>query len=228
MNISVLVSDPGHPVVPGLQRWAQARRDEGHEVCVVNASADLSGGDVLFLVSCSEIIGPAVRTAFDATLVLHASKLPEGRGWSPYIWAVVGGADEIHLCLLEAAEPVDTGNVWLRTSFRLEGHELLPEIHERLFASERELMTRTIHEWGSIRPERQTGQRSEPLPRRTPADSELDPELTIAAQFNLIRTADAERFPSFFDYRGHRYKVIIEKWPDADIPDVNPPDEGET
>ena len=103
--------------------------------------------------------------------------------------------------------------MWLRDSFPLEGHELLPEIHEQLFATELSLMARAIEQWGTVDPQPQEGARSAPLPKRTPADSALDVNRTIAEQFDHFRTADAERFPSFFDYRGHRYKVTIEKWP---------------
>ena len=103
MKISVLVSDPAHPVVAPLREWIDRHRDLGHRVELAHTLADLSGGDVLFLVSCNEIVGPRARAAYRATLVLHASDLPQGRGWSPYIWAVQGGADRIHVCLLEAA-----------------------------------------------------------------------------------------------------------------------------
>ncbi len=213
MKISILISDGEHPVVPALRDWSEQQRRSGHSVDMVFSSKDLGGGDVLFLVSCNEIVGPDTRAGYGATLVLHASNLPEGRGWSPYIWAVLGGADRVHVCLLEAAEPVDTGDIWLRGSFPLEGHELLAEIHDRLFAVELELMSQAIDTWDEIRPEPQHRIEPATLPRRSPADSALDPALSLAAQFDKIRVADPERFPSFFDYRGHRYKVTIEKWP---------------
>src|SRR5512134_780920 len=99
----------------------------GHEVALLFSRRDLTDGDILFLVSCSEIITSRERERYRAVLVLHASDLPQGKGWSPHIWSVIGGASEITLCLLEAADPVDSGRVWLKTRFALEGHELLPE-----------------------------------------------------------------------------------------------------
>ena len=47
--------------------------------------------------------------------------------------------------------------------------------------------------------------------RRTPADSALDPNASLASQFDLLRVADYHRFPAYMDLRGHRYVITIEK-----------------
>ena len=211
MNVAILTSDRGHPVVPRLLEWKREMETAGHDVALAFDKKDLAGGDCLFLVSCAQMVGPADRDKFRATLVLHASDLPRGRGWSPHVWAIVGGASRITLCLLEAREPVDTGPVWLRTEFELEGHELLPEINEKLFAAELELMTRAVNEFDSMIPVEQSGDEGSYMKKRTPEHSRLDPALSIAEQFDLLRVVDNERYPAFFDHRGHRYVLRIEK-----------------
>ena len=67
-------------------------------------------GDILFLVSCSEIVKKDIRMKFRHTLVLHASSLPKGRGWSPHIWEILNGADQIVISLLEAEDKIDSGD----------------------------------------------------------------------------------------------------------------------
>ncbi|HER26225.1 MAG TPA: N-acetyltransferase, partial [Rhodospirillales bacterium] len=47
--------------------------------------------------------------------------------------------------------------------------------------------------------------------RRRPPDSRLSPDQTIARQFDQLRVSDNYRYPAFFEHRGHRYKVQIEK-----------------
>lgn len=215
MKISVLSTDPMHPVLPWLNRWAAQMRAEGHEVQVLHDRHDLVGGDLLFLVSCSQIIGDAERRKFRAALVLHASDLPEGRGLSPHVWSILGGAGRITVCLLEAADPVDSGPVWLRTAFALAGHELLPEINELLFSAELQLMTRAVREFGTLRPVAQQGAPGPYLPKRTPEHSRLDVHKTIAEQFELLRVVDNRRYPAFFDHRGKRYRILIEKADDG-------------
>ena len=165
----------------------------------------------MFLVSCAQIIRPAERAKFRTVLVLHASDLPRGRGWSPHIWAIVKGAKQITLCLLEAAEPVDTGAIWLKTTFTLEGHELLPEINAKLFAAELELMTRGVEGFGLIVPQAQVGDPGPYQPKRTPEDSRLDPHKSLAEQFDVLRVVDNDRYPAFIEHRGKRYLLKIEK-----------------
>lgn len=216
MNISILSSDPAHPVVPWLRQWQLGMAKDGHQVAVHFRKQDLAGGDVLFLVSCSEIISAIERRKFTAVLVLHASDLPRGRGWSPHIWSIAAGSNEVTLCLIEAADPVDSGPVWLKVQWQLEGHELLDEINETLFRRELELMTEAVRRFGRIAPVPQSGEPGGYLRRRTPEDSRLDVHKTLAEQFDLLRVVDNQRFPAFFDHRGKRYLIRIEKAGNAD------------
>jgi len=211
VKIAIVCSDPAHPVVPYLERWCAEQRARRHTVDLQHQVADLAGGDLLFLVSCAQIVPNEIRALFKASLVLHASALPRGRGWSPYIWSILAGEDEIAVTLLEAAEEADTGDIWLQTRFRLEGHELLPEIHARLFDAELRLMSQAVVGFGAIRPMPQAGVAGPYLRRRTPQDSRLDANKSIAAQFDQLRVADQNRFPAFFELRGHRYILRIEK-----------------
>lgn len=214
MNVSILCSDERHPVVPELRRWQAEMGGRGHAVELHHDKAALRGGDILFLVSCTVMVTPAERAAFGAVLVLHASDLPRGRGWSPHVWAVLGGAKTITLSLLEACEPVDSGDIWLQATFELEGHELLPEINAKLFAAELALMTAAVERRQEIRPRPQEGVPGPSLRRRRPEDSRLDPQRPLAEQFNLLRTVDNERFPAFFELHGKRYILRIEKAPE--------------
>lgn len=211
MIISILCTDPNHPVVNHIQAWMREISGMGHAPELVFDKADLQGGDILFLVSCSQMIREAERDKYTATLVLHASDLPKGRGWSPYVWSVLGGANQLTVSLLEASEPVDSGKIWLKTTFPLEGHELLPEINGKLFVAELALMTQAVEQFELIRPTPQMGDPGPYLTKRSPVDSRLDPYKTIAEQFDLLRVVDSERYPAFFDYRGKRFLIKIEK-----------------
>ncbi len=211
MNISILCSDPRHPVNQPLLEWQAVMSREGHHIVIRHKKNELSGGDILFLVSCSELITDTDRKKFKAVLVIHASDLPEGRGWSPHIWSIVSGKNEIDVCLLEACDPVDTGPVWLRDRFSLAGYELLDEINQKLFAVELRLMTKLVAEFETIVPVRQRDDKNSYYRERTQLDSRLDPSKSLAQQFDLLRVVDSERYPAFFEYRGQRYILTIEK-----------------
>lgn len=211
MKISLLCTDPKHPVIQSLQTWATEMRTKGHSVLLHYDKAELQGGEILFLVSCSQFIRDAERKKYQATLVLHASDLPKGRGWSPHVWSILQGSARITVSLLEASEPIDSGAIWLKDTFDLEGHELLPEINEKLFAVELKLMTQAVEQFEEIRPVPQTGDPGPSMAKRSAADSRLDPHRTLAEQFDLLRVVDSQRYPAFFDYRGKRYLIRIEK-----------------
>lgn len=209
MKISVLCSSRAHPVYPQLAGWCEARR-ENHQVELVERAAELDGGDLLFLISCAEIVPAGLRARYRASLVVHASDLPRGRGWSPMAWQILEGKNEIAVTLLEAADPVDSGAIWHQVRLQFQGHELVDELHAALFAAELALMDYAVGHLDTVQPRPQTGMASH-YRRRTPEDSRLDPHGSLAAQFNLLRVADPERYPAFFEHLGHRYEVRITK-----------------
>ena len=211
MRISILCSDVNHPVNAFLQRWIDQCRDI-HQISLIRKRKDLPGGEILFLVSCAEIVTEAEREIYSASLVLHASKLPLGRGWSPHIWEIIGGAEVITLSLIEAEDKVDSGRIWYQVSMPLPKHALWNEINERLFNTEIDLINSAVKEFGTIIPKPQDMSKTPTYyQRRSPQNSKLDAELSIASQFDLIRVCDPERFPAFFELHGHKYKITLEK-----------------
>ncbi|HVX76409.1 MAG TPA: formyltransferase family protein [Bradyrhizobium sp.] len=215
MKVSVLCSSESHPIYPYLEAWVK-NVDAVHQVELVREKAELTGGDILFLISCHEIISQQDRQKYAASLVIHASDLPRGRGWSPHVWQILEGKDKITVSLIEAEDKVDTGAIWAQRHLKLEGHELNDEINDKLFAIELDLMNHALESVGSGSPVPQDDRPPSYYPRRKPEDSRLDPYRSIAEQFDLLRVADPERFPAFFDLRGHRYLVRVEKAGAAD------------
>ncbi|MCO6055373.1 UDP-glucuronic acid dehydrogenase [Pseudomonas sp. MOB-449] len=211
MRISFLCSDKQHPVNEHLRRWIGQQQGK-HQIELVRKKSELSGGDILFLISCLEIVGAAERAAYRASLVLHASDLPSGRGWSPHIWQIIDGAEEITLSLLEAEDRVDSGRIWKKMKFPVPLHALWNEINELLFDAEIELIDFAVREFDNIVPV-EPDPNIEPTyyPRRSPTDSQLDPTQSIANQFDRIRVCDPNRFPAFFELHGKKYKITLEK-----------------
>ena len=170
MKISVLCSDTSHPVYPHLRSWVKSAAAR-HAVELVQRKAELTGGDILFLISCHEIISSQDRQKYAASLVIHASDLPEGRGWSPHIWQILEGRQDIVVSLIEAQDEVDTGPIWAQRHLVLEGHELHEEINNRLFVIELELMDHALELIGHATPVPQEGRAPSYYPRRKPEDS---------------------------------------------------------
>lgn len=214
MKVTILCSDVKHPVNAYLQRWVERHRQD-HKIEVARKKKELCGGDILFLVSCEEIVSEQDRATYGVCLVLHASDLPEGRGWSPHIWEIASGASHITLSLLEAQDKVDSGHIWKKMQIHVPRDALWDEINHLLFVAEVELMDFALCSYGTILAQQQaTGVGSTYFRRRTPHDSRVDPHKTIAEQFDLIRVCDPVRFPAFFEFRGNRYKLKLERMND--------------
>lgn len=205
MRITILCPED-HPVTTWMREWA--RRQVGHDAQVIHDKSDLTGGDLLFLISCGQIIGRADRERYAKALVIHAADLPKGRGWSPHIWQIVEGADAFVVTLLEAEDKVDSGDIWTQERVAIRPDMLCEEINRELFLAELRLMDFAVYNFGCVKPRKQVGEPTY-YRKRTPADGEIDPTKTLAEQFNLMRVADPERYPAFFRLHGHTYEIRL-------------------
>ena len=210
MKISVLCSNPDHPVFAHMGDWA-ARRSADHSLELVSRSSELSGGDILFLISCQEMIHKATRDRYKKTLVVHAGDLPRRRGWSPQIWTVLDGENTIVVTLLEAEDAVDSGAIWKKLPIDLDGHELYDEINRKLFQAETELMDFAVDNFGAVSPQEQNPEGATYCRRRRPEDSRIDLDRPLREQFNLLRVSDPLRYPAFFEVNSHIYEIILKR-----------------
>jgi methionyl-tRNA formyltransferase len=197
-----------------LQQWTELN-SEIHVIDLVRRREELRGGDILFLISCAEIITKSERSVYSETLVLHASDLPKGRGWSPHIWELASGASHITLSLLEAGDKIDSGAIWKKVRIPIPETALWDEINHLIFSAELLLMDYALKYFGQRKPEPQSPFVEPTYFRlRTPQDSRIEVNKTIAEQFDLIRVCDPNRFPAFFEYRGQKYAINLEKLKD--------------
>jgi len=212
MRVTLLCSDINHPVCPYLRFWQKKYEDIFSILIVSRVDQIKQSGDILFLISCSEIVEQNIREMFKYTLVLHASDLPDGRGWNPHVWDVISGKSSITLSLINAEDSVDTGHIWKKESIQLRGTELYDEINSLLFKAEIDLITWACKNIATAKSTPQIKRKSNYYKKRTPADSEVDINKSIKEQFNLLRVCDPDRFPAFFEIKGQRFKLTVEKY----------------
>ena len=62
----------------------------GHTVRWIHDPASLRIGDVCLLLSCGRLLTPNQLSLHQHNLVVHASALPQGQGWSPMTWQILG------------------------------------------------------------------------------------------------------------------------------------------
>lgn len=205
-----IVSDPDTWLNPSLGELKAEFEKDGHVVRWIHDPKQLETGDIAFFLSLSRIVPTAILHRSAHNLVVHGSALPLGRGWSPLTWQILEGMNDIPVTLIEAREPVDSGEVYAQELLHFHGHELIDELRAGLARTTLSLCRQFVSRYpfvsGESRP--QVGAPSY-YARRRPHDSRLDPDKTIREQFNLLRVADPDRYPAFFEYAGRRYEVRL-------------------
>ena len=213
-RVTVLVDNDSW-ILPYAQRLADEIGADGDEGRLVRRAEDLPEGDVAFLLGCVRIVPEKLLRRNPFNLVVHESDLPKGRGFSPMTWQIIEGARTIPICLFDAGNDADAGPVVYRDAIELAGNETYAEWRHLQGEKTLALCRRFL---GEASPPAGIEQRGQPTshPRRTPRDSRLDPHRTIAEQFDLLRVADPERYPAYFDHRGRRFTLAMRP---ADRPD---------
>lgn len=208
MKLTILTDDPRSWYVSHAKNLAFELTEGGHEVRLVFAKTDLEPGDVCFLLSCSKLVEGRYLSLNRNNIVVHASDLPAGRGFSPLQWQIVEGKNEITLTLFEAVEAADAGPYYFKETLAFEGTELLEEMRQALGVKINAMCVKYVREIDRLRAISQTGEPSF-YRRRGLEDDRLDPDRTIVEQFDHLRIADNDRHPLFFDLRGSRYYLRI-------------------
>jgi methionyl-tRNA formyltransferase len=212
MKITILTDDPSSWFIPYGAKLEAALRVAGHDTRYVTRKGEIAPGDVCFLLSCVRIVEPEYLHRNRHNIVVHASDLPQGKGFSPLQWQILEGKQAIVVTLIEAVQAVDAGPVYIRSNLEFDGTELHDELRQKLGSRIVEMCIQYAAAGDSLAPVPQQGSESF-YRKRTESDDELDPNKSILEQFNQLRIADNERFPLYFRHLGHKYILKIYKEP---------------
>jgi UDP-2,4-diacetamido-2,4,6-trideoxy-beta-L-altropyranose hydrolase len=197
-----------------LEKYANSLRRElrrrGYVVRVVREEAKISSGWLCFILGFQKIISSETLKLNIYNLVVHESDLPKGRGFAPISWQILEGKNAIRMCLLEANDEVDSGDVWLRHTLKIEDHDLSIDWRKRQGLETIKMCLKFVEGFWTLSSRAQKGQPSF-YRRRSPRDSELDSKLSLKDQFNLLRVVDNEKYPAFFYHKGKKFIIKIEK-----------------
>ena len=211
-SISIIISSSDHPINPIVEEWVRSQNNNV-DIEIVRNPNDVMGGDLLFLISCGDIISPEILEKYKKSLVIHTSDLPKGRGFSPHIWDIISDNDSLFVSLIEASEKVDRGDIWKKIELQIPKTFLYEQILKVINSAHIELMDFAVANFETILPKPQSKDiKPTYYSKRTPENSRLDVHKSIYEQFNLLRVCDKNRFPAFFIIHGQKYKVIVENY----------------
>lgn len=216
-TISIITDPPGW-FTPFTNDLADRLTAAGHIAQVFDQQKDVLEGSIAFYLSCTGITPKALLARNPWNIVLHASPLPKGRGFSPLVWQILEGINTIPLTMITMAEDVDAGDIVAQRKLQFKGYELNDEMREVMGKAIVDMCFDMAIADAAPDTKPQSGSPSW-YRRRGPADSALDPNQSLASQFNLLRVVDNDRYPAFFDHAGHRYTLTITRQPlkDSDL-----------
>lgn len=214
MQVDILTSNTDHPGLADIKNSLQLSAFQAQlSVVIVDDVTKLRGRGILFLVSYQRKLNLSEYPGYEHVIVFHASDLPKGRGWSPYVWDILNGAEMITVCAIDAEEEIDSGDIWAKAAFHVSKTDLLKDIMERISSAQLDLMVEVIRmiRFGEGPVPQDLNTAATYFPRRTPEDSCLDPDKTLKQLFDQIRMSDPQRFPAMFEMHGEKFKIIMER-----------------
>ena len=114
--------------------------------------------DVIVVIAFGQIIpGSILEIPKYGCVNIHGSLLPKYRGAAPIQWAVLDGEKESGVTSMLMDKGIDTGDMLLKKSIKLEEYETSGSLFDKLMALGAETLLETLEglEKGSITPEKQ-------------------------------------------------------------------------
>jgi len=169
--------------------------------------------DIIFGTGIYQLIKePYLSLPAYGMVFFHETPLPEGKGNSPIQWTVFNKRPNLTVTAFKATEGMDAGAILYQYNIPISSLDTLEILDNKRNIGIKKCFSEILEELkqGYIVLRTQTGQDSISQ-RRTPEDSELEPNEALLNLWDKIRVCDNNKFPAFFKLNGKkiiiRYKV---------------------
>jgi len=167
--------------------------------------------DILFILSYHNIINKNYLDNNRHNIVIHASNLPKGKGWSPMFWQILEGKNKIPFSMFEASSGVDNGDIYMQKTLELTGYELNRELRDKQANFTIEMCQEFLNNYDKYKYSKPQQGNESIYQKRMANDSILDIDKSINEQFNLLRIVDNSHYPAFFYKDSKKYILKIEE-----------------
>jgi methionyl-tRNA formyltransferase len=195
------------PFLADIQREAEAAGASFEQGTRLDRAA---GADLLLMVNWRRMVPLSVcRTMSLGAFVFHDSLLPEYRGFSPTVWAVVNGDDHTGVTLIEAAEEADQGDIVDQERVPIGLDETIAQVTERVTGVYLALLERNLAGLldGAAPRRPQDHARATWARRRTADDNRIDWTWSAARIHDLVRGITRPYPGAFTSLDGHEVRV---------------------
>lgn len=166
--------------------------------------------DFVFILGFTKILKESFLRKNTLNLVVHESKLPKGKGFSPVAWQILEKKKKILICIFKAESKVDSGKIYFEDQMRFNGTELYDEIRSKQAAATIRIINKFLKKYPKIKTRLQKG-KSSYYRKRVPEDSKININTSIKKSFNKLRIGNNESWPSYFYLKKKKYIIKIFK-----------------
>lgn len=155
----------------------------------------------------------------DRLVNVHPALLPEYKGYHPVPFVLLNQEANHGITAHEITNKMDAGAIILRREIAINQFSTLPSlqylVNQEMPKFIMELFALIRSEEIELKPnkDRDTVVRA---PKRTPEDSEVRLEDTVAEMFLKVKASDANRFPAYFMVNGEKVNVRLYRDEDAE------------
>tara|TARA_B100000768_G_C11245669_1_gene361617 strand:+ start:739 stop:1395 length:657 start_codon:yes stop_codon:yes gene_type:complete len=166
--------------------------------------------DIVFVLSYTKILPEKFLSQNKLNIVVHSSRLPRDRGFSPVQNQILRGKNVIDISLIEIAKKVDSGDIFFRDKYKLSPTDLNKEIRQKQAIATLKIIKKFLIKYPNVKKKKQLGKASFNK-RRNYWSNKLSINKSIKSQINLFRIANNEVYPCFFEYKKKIFKIKIYK-----------------
>jgi methionyl-tRNA formyltransferase len=209
-NITFLLDNSNNWIESHLHQSNKFLNNEKFNFKISHNHSDINGQDIVFILGYTKILDNEFLGRNTLNVVVHESDLPQGKGFAPVQWQILEGKNSIPICLLEASENVDAGDILFRSTIEFNGSELYDEIRLGQANATFISIESFLINYPNFKRIKQEGSESF-FKKRGKKDGQLDINKSIIEQFNLLRIGNNEGWPSHFQIEGQSYILKIYK-----------------
>ena len=166
--------------------------------------------DFVFILGFTKILKESFLKKNTLNLVVHESKLPKGKGFSPVVWQILEKKKKIPICIFKAETKVDSGKIYFEDQIYFNGTELYDEIRSKQAAATIRILNKFLKNYPKIKSRFQKG-KSSYYRKRVPEDAKININTSIKKSFNKLRIGNNESWPSYFYFKKKKYIIKIFK-----------------
>lgn len=177
----------------------------------LDSALKIFSGKALISIGFPYLLPKNLFSLFSPALNIHPTLLPKFRGPTSGAYILIQNEHESGSTVHYMTEEMDSGDIVAQSRIALSPFETIRSLQRKVYGTEPQLLLDALRALeNGIKPTPQDESKSSEFKKkRTPRDSEINPNRPLSELVNQIRACDPEDYPAFFIHCGERVNIKI-------------------